>query len=85
MVKTSKMPKSGEIFEGKNSVIVQVEASLKGHTLNNETYTGFIEFTQNNCGGDFTRAVAAGLIDFHVFDARGSTNLYSIRGTKENV
>ena len=40
--------------------------------LNEETYTGFIEFTRRNCGEDFLRAFGAGLIDVQVYDVAGS-------------
>ena len=40
--------------------------------LNEETYTGFIEFTRRNCGEEFLKSFGAGLIDVQVYDVAGS-------------
>ena len=40
--------------------------------MNEETYTGFIEFTRRNCGEDFLKAFGAGLINVQVYDVAGS-------------
>ena len=50
--------------------------------LNEETYTGFIEFTRRNCGEDFLKSFGAGLIDVQVYDIAGSEGLYSLVGQR---
>merc|ERR1711990_771635 len=59
-------------FAGQGSMIMQMESQKVGIALNSKSYTGFLEFQQKNCGNAFIKAVANGLVDFQIFDAKGS-------------
>ena len=44
-------PKNPNYFVSKGSVLIQVESQVVSRfRLNEETYTGFLEFTRRNCG-----------------------------------
>jgi len=69
-------------FAGQGSMIMQMESQKVGIALNSKSYTGFLEFQQKNCGNAFIKAVANGLVDFQIFDSKGSAGLYSVLGAK---
>ena len=68
-------------FVNDGTALIQVESQIVSRfRLNEETYTGFIEFTRNNCGANFVKAFGAGQIDVQVLDVGGSEGkVYFIR------
>lgn len=68
-------------FAGAKSLIMEIQTQMKMLPLNYKTYTAFLEFNPNNCGNDFVRAVAAGQVQFGVYDAMGSKGLYTVAGS----
>ena len=70
--------KNPEYFKSKGSVLIKVESQVVSRfRLNEETYTGFIEFTRRNCGAKFVKDFATGMVDVKVLDVAGSNGLYS--------
>ena len=60
-------------FVNDGTALIQVESQIISRfRLNEETYTGFIEFTRNNCGANFVKAFAARQIDVQILDVGGS-------------
>ena len=74
--------KNPTAYAGQGSMIMQMESQRTGINLNSKSYTGFLEFQQKNCGNAFIKAVANGLVDFQIFDSKGSAGLYSVLGAK---
>ena len=68
-----------EVYESPSGVILKMETN-KFLPLNENTYTGFAEFTKAKCGGNFIKEFAAGNIKFKILDGKESSGLYSIVG-----
>jgi hypothetical protein len=75
-----------EVYESHGNVILKMQTN-KHLPLNENTYTGFAEFTKANCGGNFIKELAVGNIKFMILDAKKSaatkenpSGLYSIIG-----
>ena len=66
----------------KGSKLIQIETQIKNLALNSLTYTGFLEFNLENCGKAFIKAFSSNMIEFSVFDSKGSDGLYTVQGQK---
>ena len=77
-----KQPITGRLQFEILSKLIQIETQIKNLALNSLTYTGFLEFNMENCGKEFIKAFSSNMIEFSVFDSKGSDGLYTVQGQK---